>query len=168
MACATSPIHIHSGGVAAASEKPALRLERLYPVAPEKVWRAWTEPKALIAWFGPGAPNSVSLAEIDLRVGGRFHIAFSTPDGQQHDVRGTYLEVERPRTLKFTWAWRSTPERESLVTVNLVSTVDGQGTHMIFVHEQFHDEAARVDHEGGWTLTFEKLAHFFDRTPSRV
>ena len=36
----------------ATDEKPSLRLERRYPVAPEKVWRAWTDPKALSAWFG--------------------------------------------------------------------------------------------------------------------
>jgi uncharacterized protein YndB with AHSA1/START domain len=29
-------------------------LERLYPVAPEKVWRAWTDPQALSRGFGPG------------------------------------------------------------------------------------------------------------------
>jgi uncharacterized protein YndB with AHSA1/START domain len=167
MASGPNRINGSGSGTAAAGEKPALRLERLYPVAPEKVWRAWTEPKALIAWFGPGAPDSVSVAEIDVRVGGSFHIAFSTRDGEQHDVSGTYLEVQRPRTLKFTWKWKSTPERESLVTVNLVSSADGQGTQMIFVHEQFHDEAARVDHEGGWTLTFEKLSRFFEQSFSR-
>ena len=34
------------------------------------------------------------------------------------------------------------------------------GTNMDFLHEQFHDEAARDDHEGGWTPTFEKLGRF--------
>jgi uncharacterized protein YndB with AHSA1/START domain len=29
------------------AEKPSLTLERRYPVAPEKVWRAWTDPQAV-------------------------------------------------------------------------------------------------------------------------
>jgi hypothetical protein len=54
-----------------ARDKPSLRLERRYEAAPEKVWRAWTDPQALTAWFGPGEANSVTLAEVDLRVGGQ-------------------------------------------------------------------------------------------------
>ncbi|BEP61099.1 hypothetical protein GmRootV213_16530 [Variovorax sp. V213] len=39
--------------VAPAKERPSLTLRRHYPVAAEKVWRAWTDPQALKAWFGP-------------------------------------------------------------------------------------------------------------------
>jgi len=52
------------------ADPPSLALERHYPVAPEKVWRAWTEPQALSRWFGPDGPQNVSLAELDVRVGG--------------------------------------------------------------------------------------------------
>jgi len=141
----------------ATRDKPSLRLERRYEVPPEKVWRAWTDPKALTAWFGPGEANSVTLAETDVRVGGRFHVVFRMPDGQEHDVSGMYREVQPGRKLVFTWAWKSTPERESLVTVSLEPA--GTGTQMNFLHEQFYDQAARDDHEGGWTKTFDKLAH---------
>jgi uncharacterized protein YndB with AHSA1/START domain len=149
-----------------AIEKPTLRLERHYDVTPEKVWRAWTDPKALTAWFGTGEPDSVILAETDVRVGGRFHVIFRMPDGEQHDVSGTYVEVVPAHKLKFTWAWKSTPERESLVTVTL-EPMGGerqsgtQGTRMTFMHEQFYDQKARDDHEGGWMLTFEKLGRYF-------
>ena len=140
----------------ATDEKPSLRLERRYPVAPEKVWRAWTDPKALSAWFGPGEAHSVTVAETEVRVGGRFHVAFRMPDGQQHDVSGVYREVIFPRKLVFTWAWKSTPERESLVTITFEP--EGDSTVMKFLHQQFYDQAARDDHEDGWTRTFEKLA----------
>jgi uncharacterized protein YndB with AHSA1/START domain len=100
--------------------------------------------------------NSVTLAQTDVRVGGRFRVAFRMPDGEEHDVSGTYREVLAPRKLVFTWAWKSTPERESLVTVRLEPV--GTGTRMLFLHEQFHDQAARDSHEGGWTPTFDKLA----------
>ena len=42
-------------------EKPFLALERRYPVAPEKVWRAWTDPKALGQWFRPDRGTQLEL-----------------------------------------------------------------------------------------------------------
>jgi uncharacterized protein YndB with AHSA1/START domain len=136
-------------------QTPGLRLVRRYPCAPEKVWRAWTDPQALTAWFGPGEPNSVTLTEIDLREGGRYRIRFHAPDGEEHEVSGVYEAVEPHRKLSFSWAWRSTPERVSLVTVLLRPA--GGGTEMEFRHERFFDAKASEDHAHGWTLTFEKL-----------
>ena len=58
------------------AEKPSLALSRSYAVAPEKVWRAWTDPQALKRWWGPGGVQPVSLARLDVRVGGRLRIVF--------------------------------------------------------------------------------------------
>ncbi len=99
-------------------EKPFLNLRRRYPVAPEKVWRAWTDPQALKRWWGPDAADRVSLAELDVRVGGRYRILFGGPHGTDHEVQGVYRDVVPHRRLVFTWTWpNSTPERESLVTI---------------------------------------------------
>ena len=89
---------------APATERPSLTLRRHYPVAPEKVWRAWADPQALKAWFGPEEIVAVPLAEVDLRVGGRFRVAMRAADGETHDVSGTYLELVPNRKLVFSWA----------------------------------------------------------------
>ena len=136
-------------------EKPQIRLIRRYPVAPASVWRAWTDPQALSAWFGPGEPNSVTLAELDVRPGGRYRVRFHTQDGEAHEVSGAYEEVVPERRLVFSWAWRSTPDRVSRVTLGL-RPVSG-GTELDFLHERFFDEAARDGHQRGWTATFAKL-----------
>jgi uncharacterized protein YndB with AHSA1/START domain len=140
-------------------EPSALCLRRRYPVSAEKVWRAWTDPQALIRWFGPGEPDSVTVAEVDLRVGGRYHIVFHTPDGEDHDVGGVYQEVVPHRRLVFSWAWRSTPERVSRVTLELEPQHDG-GCELLFTHDRFFDAAARTNHERGWRPTFDKLDTF--------
>jgi uncharacterized protein YndB with AHSA1/START domain len=136
-------------------EKPSLRLARHFPVSPEKVWQAWTEPQALKRWFGPDE-GEVSFAKTDVRVGGRFHVVFSTLDGEEHDVSGVYREVQPHRRLVFTWAWKSTPERESLVTLTFRAA--GSGTDFEMLHEQFFDVAARDRHVYGWTGSLAKLA----------
>ena len=140
---------------APATERPSHTLRRHYPVAPEKVWRAWTDPQALKAWFGPEEIVSVPLAEVDLRVGGRFRVAMLAADGETHDVSGIYQELVPNRKLVFSWAWRSTPERESRVTVRIEP--DGNGCELVLLHEQFFDEAARDGHSHGWTGAMVKL-----------
>ena len=143
--------------MARTDERPSLRLSRRYEAAPEKVWRAWTDPQALKRWFGPDEDGIVLLAEIDLRVGGRYHLRFrARPEGSEvHDVSGVYREVEPHRRLVFTWAWKSTPERESLVTLQFEAA--GGGTGMLFLQEQFFDPAARDGHQRGWTGALAKL-----------
>jgi uncharacterized protein YndB with AHSA1/START domain len=141
------------------AEKPSLNLQRRYPVAPEKVWRAWTDPQAIKRWWGPGGNDPVSLAELDVRVGGRFRIVFGGPQGTEHEVRGVYKEVVPNRKLVFTWTWpRTTPERESLVT--LLFKPDGGGTELDFVHSQLFDESVRDGHKRGWSESLVKLERF--------
>ncbi len=138
---------------------PFLSLSRSYPVAPEKVWRAWTEPQALKRWFGPGGPPGVSVAELDVRVGGRFRIVFGGPRGDEHEAQGRYLEVVPNRKLVFTWTWpRTTPERESVVTIVFERTAGG--TELVFRHEKFFDETVRDNHKRGWTEALVKLERF--------
>ena len=141
------------------AEKPSLNLQRHYPVAPEKVWRAWTDPEALKRWWGPGGPEAVSVAQLDVRVGGRFRIVFGGPEGKEHECAGVYREVVPNRKLVFTWTWpNSTPERESLVTI--LFKPDGAGTELDFVHSQHFDESVRDGHLRGWSEAFVKLERF--------
>jgi uncharacterized protein YndB with AHSA1/START domain len=140
-------------------EKPSLALSRTYPVAPEKVWRAWTDPQALKRWFGPGPGESVSVATLDVRVGGRFRIVFGGAQGTDHEVQGVYKEVVPNRKLVFTWTWpNSTPERESVVTI--VFKAAASGTELDFRHEQLFDESVRDGHQRGWSGALDKLAGF--------
>ena len=143
------------------AEKPSLTLGRFYPVAPEKVWRAWTDPQALKRWFGPGGPQPVALAELDVRVGGRFRVRFGGAGGNEHEVQGVYREVVPNRRLVFTWTWpRTTPERESVVSIELRAA--GGGTEMIFTHAQHFDEAVRDGHRRGWSESFVKLGTYLE------
>ena len=141
---------------------PSLRITRRYAAPPEKVWRAWTDPQALSRWFGPGDTQSVLLAELDVREGGRYHIRFRTADGETHDVSGVYQDVVPHQRLSFSWAWKSTPDRVSRVAIALTA-VEG-GTQLDFVHDRFFDETARNNHERGWTGTFAKLDDFLERS----
>lgn len=97
-------------------------------------------------------------ANIDLRPGGRFEMDFLGKDGEPMNVSGVYQEVDEPHRLSFTWAWKSTPERESLVTITFTPTA--AGTHLDFLHERFFDADARDRHLQGWTHMLGKLGDY--------
>jgi uncharacterized protein YndB with AHSA1/START domain len=140
-------------------DKPSLTLNREYAAPPAKVWQAWTDATILKQWWATSAGERTSLAELDVRVGGRYRICFGGADGNQHECAGVYQEVAKPKKLVFTWSWpRTTPERVSLVTI--LFNAKGGGTELVFRHEQFFDEAARDNHKRGWTSLLDKLAEF--------
>ena len=141
--------------MATVNEAPSLTLVRKFTSAPEKVWRALTQPEALKQWMGPSDEFSIPLAEADVRVGGRYHLIIKSPDGEEHDVSGVYREVITNRRLVYTWAWKSTPERESIVTVELRAA--GGGTELTLKHERFADAQARDRHEQGWNGCIARL-----------
>ena len=137
--------------------KPSLTIKRRFSAPPAKVFAAWTDPQKVMGWMGPGEIRAVS-AEGDPRKGGRYRWVMRAPNGEVHDVSGVYREVVPDRKLVFTWAWVSTPERESLVTVDIKP--DGAGSLMTLTHEQFFDEDARDRHNQGWAAAIDKMEKY--------
>jgi uncharacterized protein YndB with AHSA1/START domain len=108
-------------------------------------------------WMGPGEIKAV-YAECDARVGGRYRWVMQAANGEEHDVSGVLRELVPNEKLVFTWAWKSTPERVSLVTVSIKP--DGAGSLLTLVHEQFFDDDARDRHRSGWHGALDKMEKF--------
>ena len=139
--------------------KPSLTLKRRLKAAPSQVFAAWTDPQKIVHWFGPNETVAGSVrAKMDVRPGGSYQMNFQTDDGEKHQVGGVYREVVPNRKLAFSWAWQSTPERESLVTIELDPVTEG--TMLTLTHEQFFDEKARDDHGRGWNVALDRLQEF--------
>ncbi|MEI7783507.1 MAG: SRPBCC family protein [Betaproteobacteria bacterium] len=79
-----------------------LHFERDIDIAPDAVWRAWTEPQLLMQWFCP-RPWQVVDCEIDLRPGGLFSTTMQSPEGQRMPAGiGCYLQIEPVHRLVWT------------------------------------------------------------------
>lgn len=129
---------------------------RKLKASPRAVWRTFTEPQTLRQWFAPADGFSVIVAEADVRVGGRYRLVTQSPDGSEHDVSGIYREIVPNEKLVFTWEWPSTPDGESVVTVEL--TPAGDGTELVVRHEHFPDRQAFARQEQAWRSRARRLA----------
>ena len=97
------------------------------------------------------------IAEVDLRVGGRYRLGMKPPDRDVVlIVGGTYREVERPARLVYTWAWEGSDAPETLVTVEFHDR--GASTEVVLIHENFTDGKVRDEHVGGWSGCLDRLA----------
>ena len=147
------------------SAETTLSISKTLAAPRERVFNAWTDPKELMRWFGPSEEFTTPIAEIDLRVGGKYRIQMKGPDGEAHTAIGTYREIVAPEKLVFTWSWEggsgcggSEPIEvgETLVTVVLQDR--GSSTELMLTHELFPDVEARDKHNQGWSGCLERLA----------
>ena len=85
-----------------------LRVSRTIRADPDTLFHAWTDPQKLMHWWRQeGEGWAFAGASVDLRVGGRYRLGMTAPDGKTHVAIGAYLEVERPVRLVFTWDWET-------------------------------------------------------------
>jgi len=131
-------------------------ITRMFNAPRELVFKAWTNPAHLAAWFGPrGTTTPLSSIEVDLRPGGRWRACMVRMDnGEEYPAGGEYREIVEPERLVFTWALDG-KGGTSLVTITLAD--QGGKTEMTFHQAGFLDEGERFGVEEGWLSSFERL-----------
>ena len=128
----------------------AIEIQRRLDAPVDEVFRWWTDPKLLQEWM---SPQGTVEAEVDLRIGGALRIVMRG-DGMEIEHHGTYMEIEPPRRLVFTWTSRFTGPHPSVVTIELEP--DGGATRLHLIHRQL-PEAATASHRGGWGAMLDRL-----------
>ena len=154
-----------SGEVPADAPGQLLTVRRKLPCRQEEAFAAWTDPDALVAWFGGTVAKTLSAA-VEPYVGGSYRVTMQRDD-EVGAVEGVYLEVEPPQRLVFTWRWdRAEIEdgRESIVTVEFLGHRDA--TEVVVTHEGIRTEASFAFHVGGWRFVMERLEGYLTRSPS--
>lgn len=125
-------------------------IERTLPASVEDVYAAWTEPAVMSTWL---SPTGWAEVEADVRVGGRLRVVMRG-DGITIEHTGTYLVVEPPHRLVFTWISEYTGGAPTAVTVTL--SPRGNETHLTLSHTGLSRHAA-TSHRGGWGAILERL-----------
>jgi uncharacterized protein YndB with AHSA1/START domain len=136
----------------------SLRLQRTYDASPEEVFDAWTNPEVLRRWWVVDLAERTPIADVDLRVGGRYRLSMEHPDGTRHTVGGEYREVVRPTRLVYSWQWEQDdgqPGHVSTVTVEFQA--DGERTNVVLEHTGLPSAESRNQHAHGWSACMEIL-----------
>lgn len=148
-----------------------LSFERFVDVPPEPLWEAWTQPKLLMPWFCP-APWRTIACEIDLRPGGIFRTVMRSPDGEEFDGTGCYLEVVPNRRLVWTntlsSGFRPVPATALkdffffTATVSFAPHEGGTryGARVVHGTPQDRDKHAAIGFEEGWGKALDQLVQF--------
>jgi len=74
------------------NETEPMVITRVFDAPRELVWKAWTDPKYVMQWWGPKG-FTAPFCEIDFRVGGKFLLSMRTPDGWEGWNGGEYYEI---------------------------------------------------------------------------
>lgn len=139
-----------------------LVLDRVVPVPPEMVWRAWTDPERLVKWFTPD-PWRTTHARVGAFPGGCFDVTMKGPEGQRNEGRGCVLVAVPNRLLVWTDALHEgfRPADSSFFSGILRLTPHPEGTRYTAI-ARHADAATCAQHAEmgfvhGWSAALDQL-----------
>lgn len=144
-----------------------LIFKRVVDAPIDRVWRAWTDPAELGKWFVAGDNHVVHFAEVDLRVGGYFHVGFGPPGQPPFVEMNRYTEIARPTRLA--WRGEMTVDGE-VVQVGEGGAIDfidlGDGKTQVVITSVGEEDIWR--HGERWIPNLSSLERFLAVAPSEV
>ena len=141
---------------AAAGEEVVIT--RVFDATRERVFRAWTVPDEMAAWYGPEHFDTPrERIHIDLRVGGRYELTMvQRDDGAEFAIGYDIIELVEPELIVL----RSDPMPEMGMHEPTITRVElhdeGARTRMTLTDGPY--PAGRGHAETGWHSAFDKLA----------
>jgi uncharacterized protein YndB with AHSA1/START domain len=109
------------------------------------VYKAWTTPELVRRWWTANR-GEMTVAEIDLRVGGAWRYVMVTPDGFEVAFHGEYREIVPNERIISTEVYEAMPEGEALNTLTFAENEAGRTTVTLLVeHENREHRDAHVN-----------------------
>ena len=133
-----------------------VQLHRVFAASPEKVFRAFTEPEALVSWLPPYG-FVAKMHSMELKKGGSYKMSFiNFSTGNGHSFGGEYLEIKPNELLKYTDRFDDPNlPGEMITTIQLKAVVCG--TEMIAVQEGIPTAIPVEMCYLGWQDSLDKL-----------
>jgi uncharacterized protein YndB with AHSA1/START domain len=122
------------------------------------VYKAWTTPELIKRWWS-GQRGEVTLAEVDLRVGGTWRFVMVTDGGFEVAFHGEYRELIENERIVSTEVYEGMPDGEALNTM-VFTEVDGRTTLAILVQhtsQEHRDAHINSGMEGGMQEAMDLL-----------
>ncbi|SCG60824.1 SRPBCC family protein [Micromonospora halophytica] len=133
---------------------------RQLPVAPERVWAAFTSPASIAAfWGGSHATVPAGSVTVDLRPGGEFALDTRAPNGATRRLRFVYVRVTAPHELVF-----DEPVTGLRTTVTVLPA--GDGTELTVHQRRLPPELRTAQAAGGLASILDALAAHLRHQPT--
>lgn len=148
-----------------------LTITRIFDAPRELVWKAWTDPKHFIQWWGP-KNFTTPTCKIDLHVGGKLFYCMRSPEGQDIWGIGVYKEINPPEKIVFSDSFADaegnivsaqyygmSPDVPLEMMITVMFENIGEKTKMILKHACL--PKVEIDMAGtGWSESLDKLEEF--------
>jgi uncharacterized protein YndB with AHSA1/START domain len=131
-----------------------LEVMRRFDFPIERVFDAWLDPARASQFLFATPTGKMVRAEIDARVGGTFNLT-DRRDGQDVEHVGTYLEIDRPRRLSFTFGVPKYSKHSALVRIDFKPL--GAGCELTLTQERTLAGWVEKSREG-WSKIIDALA----------
>ena len=148
----------HGSAVITMPSDTEILITRVFDAPAELVFRALTTPELVKRWWG-GDRGVVTIADIDLRVGGGWRYVMTANRGFEVAFHGEYREIDRPHRLVSTDVFEGFPDAAALTTVTLdeiggTTTMTNLVSHERKEHRDMHIESGM---EGGMQAAYDCL-----------
>jgi uncharacterized protein YndB with AHSA1/START domain len=137
-----------------------IRMTRLFDAPRQLVFDAMTKPEHVRRWWGCiSEGHSVTVCEIDLRVGGAWKFVHRGPDGEYPAFYGVYKEIDAPERLVYTEIFEPYPDGESLVTQLLLDENGKTRLDLTARYEslEVRDMVLQTGMETGAAISYDRL-----------
>lgn len=157
------------GNVFGIIEITMLYITHIFNSPLNEVWKAWTEPKSVMKWWGP-KNYTAPVVKIDLKVGGSYLSNMRSPEGEDVWSTGIYKEIVPMERIVSTDSFADSDGKvvpashygmsgdwplELTVTVTFEEE-DGK-TKLTLQHQGFPNQENRDLAEAGWKESLNKL-----------
>jgi uncharacterized protein YndB with AHSA1/START domain len=135
-------------------------IERNYPVTPQRVFAAFSDPAKKCRWFAEGEEFEVDSFEMDFRVGGSERIRFRLKDGRLCTNNSVYLDILTDRRIVIAYTMALGEMRFSASQATFEFLAAEKGTDLIFTEQAAFFEGADGPQmrEQGWRQLLDRLA----------
>lgn len=144
-------------------EKIEAKVTHRFPFPPERVYDAIVDPALARIWQEAwlnhhGGDGEITLFSYDPQLGGHYRVA-GTREGQNSDSRGTFLALDRPTKISFTFIADPSEEGDPpIVTLIIEPEPDGNGAILTLYNEMNADWADwRPQTERAWLNMLEAI-----------
>ncbi|MEV4636304.1 SRPBCC family protein [Actinoplanes sp. NPDC049548] len=106
------------------------------------VWKAYTTPELIKRWWS-GEKGTVTSAEVDLRVGGRWRYVMEANGGFEVAFHGEYREIQEPGRLVNTEAYEGIPDPDGNAALVTTTFTEKDGRTFMEMLSEHRDRAGR-------------------------